>query len=87
MDYRVATTQWSQVLAARDGTETESRRALEELCQTYWQPLYAFVRRLGSDPDEASDITQAYFAELLEKYSTKLNMIDNALEKISKQKS
>ena len=67
MSDRVATTQRSQVLAARDGTETEARRALENLCQTYWQPVYAFVRHLGSDPDEASDLTQAYFAELLEK--------------------
>ena len=67
MGDRVATTQWSQVLAARDGTDTEARRALETLCQTYWQPVYAFVRHLGSDPEEASDLTQAYFAELLEK--------------------
>jgi RNA polymerase sigma-70 factor (ECF subfamily) len=64
---RVATTQWSQVLAARDGSDTEARRALEILCQTYWQPLYAYVRQQGSAPDEARDLTQAYFAELLEK--------------------
>jgi len=64
---RVATTQWSQVLAARDGSDTEARRALEALCQTYWQPLYAYIRHQGSDPDEASDLTQAYFTELLEK--------------------
>jgi RNA polymerase sigma-70 factor (ECF subfamily) len=64
---RIATTQWSQVLAAQEGTGAEARRALESLCQTYWQPLYAFIRHLGSDPDEASDLTQAYFAELLEK--------------------
>jgi RNA polymerase sigma-70 factor (ECF subfamily) len=64
---QIATTQWSQVLAARDGSETEARRALEELCQTYWQPLYAYVRHQGASPDEASDLTQAYFTELLEK--------------------
>jgi RNA polymerase sigma-70 factor (ECF subfamily) len=63
----VATTQWSQVLAARDGSSTEAHRALEELCVAYWQPLYAFLRRLGCDPEEARDLTQAYFAELLEK--------------------
>ena len=63
----VATTQWSQVLAARDGADTEARAALEMLCQTYWQPLYAYIRHQGSDPDEARDLTQAYFAELLEK--------------------
>lgn len=67
MSGRIATTQWSQVFTARDGTATEARRALEGLCQTYWQPLYAFFRHLGSDPEEARDLTQAYFAELLEK--------------------
>jgi RNA polymerase sigma-70 factor (ECF subfamily) len=55
------------VRTARDGTDSEARRALEELCQTYWQPLYAFVRYQGYDPDEACDLTQAYFTELLEK--------------------
>ena len=64
---RLATTQWSQVLAARDGSETEARRALEELCQTYWQPLYAYIRHQGVSSEDASDLTQAYFAELLEK--------------------
>jgi len=67
MSAKVATTQWSQVLAARDGTDTEARAALEMLCQTYWQPLYAYIRHQGSDPEEARDLTQAYFAELLEK--------------------
>ena len=67
MSAQIATTQWSQVLAARDGSETEARRALEGLCQTYWQPLYAFVRHRGWGSDEARDLTQAYFAELLEK--------------------
>lgn len=64
---RVATTQWSQVLAARDGSDTESSQALEQLCQTYWQPLYAYIRHQGSDPEEARDLTQGYFVELLEK--------------------
>ena len=64
---RVATTQWSQVFAARDGSDTEARAALESLCQTYWQPLYAYIRHQGSDPDEARDLTQGFFAELLEK--------------------
>ena len=43
MSGKVATTQWSQVLAARDGTDTEAQAALESLCQTYWQPIYASV--------------------------------------------
>ena len=69
MSERVATTQWSQVLAARDGSDTEARAALESLCQTYWQPLYAYIRHQGSDPDEASDLTQGFFTELLERTS------------------
>lgn len=64
---RVATTRWSQVLAARDGSDTEARAALESLCQTYWQPLYAYVRHRGFDPDQARDLTQGYFTELLDK--------------------
>ena len=64
---RMATTQWSQVVAARDGGDTEARCALETLCRTYWQPLYAYIRHQGSDPDEARDLTQAYFTEFLEK--------------------
>jgi len=67
MESRFATTSWTKVLAARTTDSTESRQALEGLCRTYWYPLYAFVRRLGHDPDEARDLTQAYFAELLEK--------------------
>ena len=66
MGAKVATTQWSQVLAARDGSDTEARRALGSLCRTYWQPLYAYIRHQGSEPDEASDLTQAFFVELLE---------------------
>jgi len=64
---RVATTQWSQVLAARDSTDTEARAALENLCQTYWQPLYAYIRHQGHGPDEARDLTQGFFAEFLAK--------------------
>jgi len=61
------TTQWSQVLVARDGSDTEARRALEALCGFYWEPLYGFVRRQGSNADEAADLTQAFFAEILSK--------------------
>jgi len=67
MSGKVATTQWSQVLAARDGSDTEARAALESLCQTYWQPLYAYIRHQGASPEEASDLTQGFFAEFLEK--------------------
>ncbi len=62
---RFATTQWSLVLAARDGTDSEARLALEALCEAYWYPLYAHVRRRGHSADEAPDLTQAFFADLL----------------------
>jgi RNA polymerase sigma factor (sigma-70 family) len=64
---RFPTTHWSRVLAARDGTDSEARLALETLCQTYWHPLFVFVRCQGHDEDEARDLVQAYFTELLEK--------------------
>lgn len=67
MQTRFATTSWTQVLAAREAPSAEARQALESLCRVYWYPLYAFVRRQGHDADEARDLTQAYFAELLEK--------------------
>ena len=67
MSGTVASTQWSQVLAARDGTDTEVRAALEFLIQTYWFPLYAFIRHRGYGSDESSDLTQAFFTHLLEK--------------------
>ncbi len=61
------TTSWSTILAARNAPSQESRQALEALCQAYWYPVYAFVRRQGYDADEARDLTQAYFAALIEK--------------------
>lgn len=60
------TTRWSMVLAARAGPTGESREALAGLCEAYWYPLYAFVRRRGSDRDEALDLTQGFFERLLE---------------------
>jgi len=61
------TTHWSVVLAARDTDSPEADAALAELCRTYWYPLYAFVRRKGHSPHDAQDLTQAFFARLLEK--------------------
>src|ERR1041384_1770396 len=59
------TTQWSMVLtAARDTTDAQA--ALERLCGTYWYPLYAYVRRRGHSPEDAQDLTQEFFARLLE---------------------
>ncbi len=62
-----ATTHWSTVLAAGDSALPDSREALERLCRTYWYPLYAFVRRKGHSPEEAKDLTQAFFERFLEK--------------------
>ena len=61
------TTHWSVVLSAGDSGSSESGFALEKLCQMYWYPLYAFVRRKGHPHDEAQDLTQAFFAKLLQK--------------------
>jgi len=66
MSTEFATTSWSHVLAARDGTDTQARVALEGLCEIYWYPLYAYVRRQGHDPEEARDLTQGFFAQLFE---------------------
>ncbi len=62
-----ATTQWSLVLAATDRRSGDARQALAELCEAYWYPLYAYVRRRVDDVHEAQDLTQAFFCHLLEK--------------------
>jgi RNA polymerase sigma factor (sigma-70 family) len=61
-------TQWSVVLAAAGDRTGASREALEALCERYWYPVYAFVRRRGHAADEAEDLTQAFFAKLIEKH-------------------
>jgi RNA polymerase sigma factor (sigma-70 family) len=61
-----ATTQWSVVLTAQ-GQSPAADEALEKLCRTYWWPLYGFVRRNGYGPEEAQDLTQGFFALLLER--------------------
>jgi len=66
-DDQFTTTRWSRVLAARERSDPGSREALAGLCEAYWYPLYAFVRRQGYDADKASDLTQGYFAALMEK--------------------
>lgn len=62
-----ATTHWSVVLAAGHQSSPASQDALERLCQTYWYPLYAFVRRRGYRPEDAQDLTQSFFARVLER--------------------
>jgi RNA polymerase sigma-70 factor (ECF subfamily) len=59
-------TRWSVVLATRQPTP-ESATALETICQAYWYPLYAYVRRCGKSPHDAQDLTQEFFCRLLEK--------------------
>jgi RNA polymerase sigma-70 factor (ECF subfamily) len=61
------TTHWSVVLSAGDPESPQAADALERLCRTYWYPLYAYVRRDGSSPEDAQDLTQAFFARFLEK--------------------
>ena len=60
------TTHWSVVLEAQ-GESPAAQEALENLCRTYWRPIYGFVRREGAKPEEAKDITQGFFLVLLER--------------------
>ena len=60
------TTHWSVVLEAQ-GESPAAKEALEKLCRTYWQPIYGFVRRQGAGSEEAKDLTQGFFALLLER--------------------
>lgn len=64
---RFATTQWSVVLRAGSSDEGESRDALATLCQAYWPPVFTYIRHRGNDPDTARDLTQGFFAALLER--------------------
>jgi RNA polymerase sigma factor (sigma-70 family) len=60
-------TRWSLVLAARQTAPAQSAAALEAICQAYWYPIYAYIRRSGHTPPDAQDLTQEFFARLLEK--------------------
>ncbi len=75
-DYFV-TTRWTVVIAAGRKSSPQSDRALGELCQIYWYPLYAYVRRQGHSREDAEDLVQAFFARFLEK---------NYLEKLSSER-
>jgi RNA polymerase sigma factor (sigma-70 family) len=59
------TTHWSVVLSAGQPDSPGSARALEQLCLAYWYPLYAHIRRRGHQAEEARDLTQGFFVELL----------------------
>ena len=60
------TTRWTLVIAAGEPHRKEARSALVSLCENYWYPLYAFLRRRGYPPDQAQDLTQEFFVRLLE---------------------
>ena len=64
---RFNTTHWSVVQAAKDAGMPDAGAALENLCRTYWAPLYAYLRRHGSSPADAQDLVQGFFASLLER--------------------
>ncbi len=60
-----ATTHWSVILAAGQRDTPQAAAALEQLCRTYWYPIYAYVRRQEHSPEDAQDLTQDFFAHLL----------------------
>jgi DNA-directed RNA polymerase specialized sigma24 family protein len=61
------TTHWSVLLSAKNLESPESEQAIATLCETYWYPLYAYVRCTGYAPEEAEDLTQGFFARFLER--------------------
>jgi RNA polymerase sigma factor (sigma-70 family) len=65
---RFPNTSWTVVLKAGEDFGQQSKDALAILCKAYWYPLYAFVRRRGHSPEQAQDLTQGFFARLLEKH-------------------
>jgi RNA polymerase sigma factor (sigma-70 family) len=65
---RFATTHWSVVVAAGRHSSPQAQEALATLCRSYWYPLYVFIRRQGFSADESQDLTQEFFARLLEKH-------------------
>src|ERR1041385_926067 len=70
------TTQWSEVLRARQTDPQRARAALENLCGRYWYPLYAFIRRRGHGPHDAEDLTQSFFVHIFEHDA--LNKVDRS---------
>ncbi len=60
-------TRWSIVLRARSDDDREANKALDALCRSYWPPIYSYIRRWSNSPQEAEDLTQSYFLNLLER--------------------
>jgi len=67
IDARFSTTRWSRVLLAGRDNSSDSDAALAEICERYWRPLYAYIRRSGHAPVDAQDLTQEFFSRLLAK--------------------
>src|SRR6266404_5818537 len=67
-----ATTHWSVVVAAGLDESAPARSALETLCRAYWYPIYVYVRRKGHGADDAQDLTQEFFAQLIRKQHLRL---------------
>jgi len=67
-----ATTHWSVVVTAGNGASAAAQGALETLCRGYWYPIYVYVRRKGYGPDDAQDLTQEFFAQLIRKEHLRL---------------
>ncbi len=61
------TTRWSLIVEAASGDDRAARAALGQLCAAYWEPVHDYVRRRGVPPEDARDVTQAYFAALIDK--------------------
>ncbi len=70
------TTHWSVVLSAGHSDTLRAAEALQRLCQAYWYPLYGYVRRRGYSPHDAQDLTQGFFARLLERHA--MSKVDRA---------
>ena len=66
-----ATTRWTTVNAAGHLSATQAANALAELCEIYWAPLYGYLRNRGYRPEEAQDLTQGFFARLLETHTVR----------------
>ena len=80
-----ATTHWSVVLTAGKHESPQAAEALDALCRAYWYPLYAFVRRQGYSPEDAQDLTQAFFAHTVTHPSAIEEEMRYLLEVVSRQ--
>lgn len=70
-------TRWSLVLTAQQANETQAQKALSDLCEAYWYPVYGYARRRGYSPHDAEDITQSFFENLIRRQSLSRAHADN----------